>query len=236
MRFNVLDLETTDDGPEAEVIEIASCLVEGTQAEVPETQLFNYIGEMAPAARATHCLEDAELRGFPVASGEVLTWFACALYAGGSDEPICVAHNSEFEQLFLGRFTPGVQWLCTYKAALRVWPDAPRHSNGVLYYWLRDQGKVPDLGGAAHPMHRAGPDTWVTAHILLALLEEASAEDMIQWTKEPRLMPTCPIGKFRGKPWPEVEGGFLGWMLRQDDMEADLKWNAKRELDRRAAQ
>jgi hypothetical protein len=50
---------------------------------------------------------------------------------------------------------------------------------------------------------------------------------MIAWTKEPKLLPTCPIGKFRGKPWPEVEAGFLGWMLRQPDMEEDLKWNAR---------
>jgi exodeoxyribonuclease X len=64
----------------------------------------------------------------------------------------------------------------------------------------------------------------------------ATGREMIAWTKEPRLLPTCPIGKFRGKPWPEVEAGFLGWMLRQPTMEADLKWNAEREIARRAQQ
>lgn len=49
----------------------------------------------------------------------------------------------------------------------------------------------------------------------------------------PALLPTCPIGKFRGKPWSEVDGGFLEWMLRQADMAADLKWNADREISRR---
>lgn len=54
-----------------------------------------------------------------------------------------------------------------------------------------------------------------------------------RWTKEPRLLPTCPLGKFRGVPWSEVEAGFLGWMLRQPTMEEDLKWNAQREITRR---
>lgn len=61
----------------------------------------------------------------------------------------------------------------------------------------------------------------------------ATGKDMVTWTKEPKLLPKCTIGKFRGKPWHEVEEGFLGWMLKQVDMDADLKWNAARELKRR---
>ena len=84
------------------------------------------------------------------------------------------------------------------------------------------------------PSHRAGPDAYVTAWLLVALLNAgATGKQMIAWTKEPKLMPKCPLGKFRGKPWPEVDAGFLGWMLRQADMDADLKWNAQRELLRR---
>ena len=56
---------------------------------------------------------------------------------------------------------------------------------------------------------------------------------MIAWTQEPRLLPTCPIGKFRGQKWADVEAGFLNWMLNQPTMEEDLKWNARRELERR---
>jgi exodeoxyribonuclease X len=56
---------------------------------------------------------------------------------------------------------------------------------------------------------------------------------MVAWTKEPRLLPRITIGKQRGAPWSEVETGFLQWMLRQPDMDGDLKWNAERELNRR---
>ena len=86
-----------------------------------------------------------------------------------------------------------------------------------------------------HPPHRALPDAYVTAHILCRLLQKASVAELIQWTGEPPLMPTCPIGKFRGQKWADVEAGFLNWMLAQASMEEDLKWNARRELERRRA-
>jgi len=35
--------------------------------------------------------------------------------------------------------------------------------------------------------------------------------------------------------WSEVDGGFLKWMANNATMDADNKWNAQRELDRRAA-
>ena len=138
----------------------------------------------------------------------------------------------EFEARFLGEH--GLPVICTYKAALRVWPDAPGHSNSVLRYWLEDQGLLSLDHDTAMPPHRAGPDAYVTAHILKALFAAgATGKEMVAWTREPRLLPTCPIGKFRGKPWAEVDAGFLDWMLGQASMEADLKWNARRELERR---
>ena len=141
-------------------------------------------------------------------------------------------HNSEFESKF---FSSPVPVICTYKAALRIWPNAPSHSNGALRYWLEDQGKIAPVHVMTQPAHRAGPDAYTTAHILMALFNAgATGKEMVAWTKEPKLLPTCPIGKFKGMPWSEVEAGFLGWMLRQPTMENDLKWNAQREIGRRS--
>lgn len=147
---------------------------------------------------------------------------------------VIAAHNAEFETQWLPK-DGAVPLLCTYKSALRVWPEAPGHSNSVLRYWLEDQGLIELDHAKAMPPHRAGPDAYVTAHILRALLGQVTARQMVAWTHEPRLLPTCPIGaEWRGKPWTIVDAGFLQWMLNNTTMEADLKWNAQRELDRRA--
>ena len=85
----------------------------------------------------------------------------------------------------------------------------------------------------AMPPHRAGPDAWVTAHLLVELLQAASIEQMIQWTQEPKLMPNIPFGKHRGLSWAEAPLDYLQWMTRQGDMDADAIWNARQELSRR---
>ncbi len=230
MVLRLLDFETTGfEPPEAQVCEAAYIDVVETPAggwlvgTGPWGRLYG-VAAMPPEVRAVHHITMGELVGLDVfGEGDVAT------ICGGAD--VLVAHSAAFEQKFLGPVDR--PWICTLKSALRVWPEAPSHSNSVLRYWLEDQGLLSLDHNRAMPPHRAGPDAYVTAHILLALLKLATVEEMCAWTLEPRLLPRCTIGKFRGKPWAEVEWGFLNWMLKQQDMEADLKWNAKRELDRR---
>lgn len=226
--IRVIDFETTGTEPAegAKVCEVGACDLdlEAKLVHTPRTWLCG-VDKMPPEVRAVHHISLAECHGeHPFNAADMFP------HANGMPAAIA-AHNAEFETKF---FKSPVPVICTYKAALRVWPDAPSHSNGALRYWLEDAGKIAPDHALTQPAHRAGPDAYVTAHLLLALFNTgATGRDMIAWTKEPRLLPTCPIGKFRGQPWSEVEGGFLGWMLRQETMEEDLKWNARREIARR---
>ena len=221
----VIDFETTGtELPEAEVCEVGICDLDLDThlVHTPRSWLCG-VKAMPPEVRAVHHISHAECAGRPAFTAET---------AMAEDVVAFAAHNAEFEAKF---FTPPVPFICTYKVALRIWPEAPAHNNGALRYWLEDQGKIAPDHALTQPDHRAGPDAYVTAHILLAMLKAGvSGKDMTAWSKEPKLLPTCPIGKFRGKPWPEVEAGFLGWMLRQPDMDSDLKWNAEREIARRS--
>lgn len=224
--IRVIDFETSGtEPPEGEVCEIGICDLdlEDRTIEAPRGRLCA-VRTMPPEVRAIHHISLADCADQPP--------FDADADLGQSDIQALAAHNSAFETKF---FAPTKPVICTYKAALRLWPDAPSHSNGALRYWLQDQGKINPLHALTQPAHRAGPDAYVTAHLLLALFDAgATGKDMVAWTKEPPLLPRCPLGKFRGKPWSEVEAGFLGWMLRQPTMESDLKWNAQREIARRS--
>lgn len=224
--IRVIDFETTGtEPPSAEVCEVGTCDLdlEARTVHAPRSWLCG-VKSMPPEVRAVHHISLAECQNEqPFEAGDMFR---------NMDIQALAAHNAEFETKF---FESPLPVICTYKAALRVWPDAPSHSNGALRYWLQDQGKIAPDHALTQPAHRAGPDAYVTAHILLALFNAGAAgKDMVAWTKEPRLLPRCPLGKFRGQPWSEVEAGFLGWMLRQPTMEDDLKWNAQREIARRA--
>lgn len=230
-RIRVIDFETTGMEPPAQVCEVGVCdldMIEGVWTVGAPRAFLCGVNAMPPEVRAVHHITLAECTGRAPFS-------PAGLWDANRDDraAILAAHNMDFEQKFFGgeAQTP---LLCTLKAALRVWPDAPAHSNSTLRYWLEDQGKLSLDHATAMPPHRAGPDAYVTAHILKALLEAGvTGREMVAWTHEPRLLPTCPIGKFRGQPWAQVEAGFLSWMLNQASMEEDLKWNARRELERR---
>lgn len=232
--IRVVDFETAGEEPPAAVVEAGVCELtetpDGWTVGTPSSRLCG--ADRIPCeARAIHHISPRE-----VASEHP---FYAQLFVDGSREMGAVAlaaHNAAFEAQWLGPVLGDLPLLCTYKAALRVWPDAPAHKNQVLRYWLEEQG-IGDVDPAlAQPAHRAGPDAYVTAYLLKHLLAHASVEDMIAWTAEPALMPRMPIGKQRGAKWSEVDEGFLGWMLRQATMDHDLKWNAQRELDRRRSE
>jgi exodeoxyribonuclease X len=230
--IRLVDFETTGMEPPAEVVEVGYCDLtsqdDGSWAVGEPVSRLCAVEAIPPEVRAVHWITLAETAGQPpfVASAFVEDSDHCAALA---------AHNMEFENRWL-QIEGVMPLICTLKVALRVWPDAPGHSNSVLRCWLEDRGLLALDHSKASPAHRAGPDAYVSAHVLKALFAAgATGKEMAAWTREPRLLPTCPLGKFRGQKWPDVESGFLSWMLNQPTMEEDLKWNARRELDRRKA-
>ena len=229
--FRVVDIETTGVEPPAEIIEFGRVdLVQtdqGARIERPMARLYRPLRGIPPETMAVHHIRPEDIpEEAPVCTLDKLRQ---AVFGGTAPE-ILVAHNSAFEQKFIGvEATDAIPWICTYKSALRVWPEAPGHSNQTLRYWL---GLKLDEHYAMPP-HRAGPDAWVTAHILAELLKIASANDMIAWTKEPRLMRAVPFGKHRGLAWSAAPLDYLQWMIKQTDMDEDAQWNARNELERR---
>ncbi len=230
--LRTIDIETTGMEPPAEIIEIGwqdVNLVDGVASlGAANSRLYSAPGGIPPETMAVHHILPADVEGRPVCTDDD---FALVLHVNGP--AAIVAHNADFEMKWI---KPEVldrrPVICTLKAALRVWPEAPSHSNQALMYWL---GLHEQMDAALRqPAHRAQPDAYVTAHLLSALLAKGiTGKQMAAWTQEPRLLPTCPLGKFRGKPWADVEQGFLNWMLNQPTMESDLRWNAERELERR---
>lgn len=225
-KIRVVDFETTGMEPPAEVIEVGWSDYDTQTGDVcaPSSYLCG-ADAIPPENRAVHHIRMADLEGKPKFSPE-------RLFADTAEIGAFAAHNMNFEQQWFGDH--GAKLICTYKAALRVWPDAPSHANMALAYWLEDQGKIRMNAEWTTPTHRAGPDAYVTANILKALFAAgATGRDMVAWTKEPKLMPRVTFGKHKGASWPDIPASYLAWLIGSD-MDDDTKWNAKREIERRA--
>jgi exodeoxyribonuclease X len=195
-----------------------------------------------PDYAAIHQIEDADLVGAP-------TWEGAITLLSMTENPFedrevvaFAAHGADTEKGLLGEMATGIEWIDSYKVAVRLWPDCPSHSNQCLRHFLRVPG-IPreDL----LPAHRALPDSRVTALTLLAALnghalnEPNTVERMIEWSNQPALLPRCKIGEWRGADkrgtvWRNVDAGFLHWILSKD-FDADTVFTVRHELARREA-
>jgi exodeoxyribonuclease X len=142
------------------------------------------------------------------------------------------AHRAAFEQRWCTpAFTGGTAWICTYKCALRVWPDSPTHSNQGLRYWRRPEGLHRP---ASLPAHRAGPDAYVTAHHLRDMLALLGVAQLLAWSAEPALLPRVPFGIHRKRRWEELDDAALDGIMRGEaGGNVDVVFSARMERRRR---
>jgi len=229
MTIAIIDFETDGLEPETSaVIEvgITEISLPDRGVSAPKSWLCGSPYKMTPENRAVHHINPATLLGKTPFDPDALNDEAEA-----NSITCWAAHNASFEMRF---WTPRLPIICTYKSALRAWPDAPGHSNSVLRYWLEDQGRQHGFNYAHAQAHRAGPDSYVTAWTLKALLEDGhTGKTLLQWSKEPAILPRCPMGKYKNLPWSACDRGWLTWCVGNKDIGEDIRFNAQRELDAR---
>jgi len=147
-----------------------------------------------------------------------------------------LGHNCEFEQSF---FTAqGIDlgpWICTYKCALRVWPELDGNSNQELRYALGRASPFPGFERDAISPHRAAFDVVVTAAIFEELTKKARWSDLVQWSAEPALHTRFHFGKYRGKRYDEIatsDPSYLQWIVEKSELKEGIKHSARHWLNR----
>jgi len=211
----IIDVETTGTEDDDQIVEIAS--VDWTQDGLGNAHqtLVRPSIKIPPEVSAVHHITNAMVKDAPVVL-DALKWF--------QDAKVFAAHNAKFDQRLLGF---DAYWVCTYKCALHIWPDAPNHKNQTLRYWL-DLASPPASAGLM--AHRALYDAWTTAHIFVRLTEEMTINDMVQISNRPAILPRFYFGKHANEPLSEVPKSYLSWMITQD-FDEDILHTAKHYLE-----
>lgn len=226
MKLIVLDTETSDLEPDqgAAILELAWMVLEHKNEKWQVTSAYEtyiqYDGPISPKAQASHHIKADCLK-----PGRAITRDDAVKKLLDNIEPdtFVVAHNSEFDSKFLPEIKN--QWICTYRAAKKLWPNAPGHSNQVLRYWL---GINPDLSIAptikARAPHQALYDVATTTGILLKMLENRSPAELYQLINSPILLQTIEFGKHKGMPFKDIPKDYLAWLRGQPKLDDDLKY------------
>jgi exodeoxyribonuclease X len=249
MFIRVIDFESSSESPAdgGGLVEIGWCDITRERTDLLGEPISWSIGEpqsllvhpgcaIPPITAAIHHIVDEDVAGarpWKEALAEVLQPVMMEDCAG------IAAHSMKFEKLWIDTVlkAPLLAAFCTYKLALRIWPDAPSHSNQALRYWRKPSGLIREK---SMPAHRAGPDAYVTAFHLRDILEEAAQKSSggildraRKISEQPALQVTCHLGDWRGKKWEEVDSGFMQWVLRKDTFDEDVVHTCKHWLKRR---
>jgi exodeoxyribonuclease X len=146
-----------------------------------------------------------------------------------------VAHNAPFDSSFLPMLTKA-PWLDTLRLAKRIRPTYQFHGNEYLRYkeGLTGPGIEDSLP------HRAIHDAQVTAALLQKLLAEINGstlwpqtvEGLIRDISAPMVLYKAEFGKHKDTLWSEVPKDYLTWIMKQADMDPDVRFTAQHYLRR----
>lgn len=226
-RIAVIDLETSGLSA-AEGHAVCECgrtdLIAGDDGHwmigATASTLVNPGRSIPPEACAVHHITDKDVEGAP-------SWIeAQHSHLTNGNPTVYAAFQMKFDRQW---FEPiGVQWICVYKCALTLAPNAPGWSNQILRYWLKLQVD-PDI---SQPPHSAGSDTHVTAHLLRRMLTKATPEQLIEISSRPVLLPRLTFGKHAMQPCETIPDGYWRWVMQQD-FDEDVKHTAFHYLNQR---
>ncbi|KKB76984.1 exonuclease [Devosia soli] len=228
-RIRVIDLETAGDAT-TDVCEIGwqdVVSVDGDAWQLDQERGARFVNPGRPITAETmavHHILDEWVAGAPF-------WkeMAAEVLQPQGGVMALAAHRAAFEQRYCTpRLTGSANWICTWKGALRMWPELQGFSNQMLRYQRKPQGLIHEHG---LPAHRAMPDAYVTAHHLRDMLNVVGPEQLIDWSRQPGLLPRVRSGPDRGKPWPIVEAPSLEELARDRDI--DTRFSAEAEIRRR---
>lgn len=178
-------------------------------------------------ASAVHHLIDADLATAPQLEDVIGQFKGAHAY---------IAHHSTFERSFLDRHLGEAIWVCTYKCALRVWPDLPSHGNQALRYQLALINPVGFDRTTLVP-HRALSDAIVTAAVFFELAKRAKWPELVQWSYEPALLTYLRFGMHRGERFDAVPEDYLRWIVEGNhDLSEDVRFSARYWLAARASE
>jgi exodeoxyribonuclease X len=222
MRLIVLDTETSD-LPEkgGHLLELAWMVLDGYKPISAFESYIQFNGLISPLAQAQNhiSLTDCSyLRGAKPKEEIFLR-----LMQDVEPDSYIVAHNHVFDSKFVPQLTN--PWICTFRVAKLIWPEAPAHGNQVLRYWL---GIKPDLSLApnikSRAPHQALYDVATTTGILLKMLERHTPEELHKMTIQPYRLAKIPFGKHKGTDFDKIPRDYLMWLRQQSNLDPDVKY------------
>lgn len=222
MLIAIIDTETTGFSHEHDrVCEVAAVILKDDSVVGSDHTFVDPGRDIPVTASAVHHITIDHVKGAPTLKDAV---------AGLKLDKVdyIVAHNADFDKGFLPMLRDKT-WICTYKCAQKLIPDAPSYSNQALRYFLKLD--IPEADGRAGQPHSALFDACVTGQLLLHLMSLAHIEELARISEEPVLLKKMPFGKHRGAAFADIPKDYLQWLKGRDNLDPNLKHTLDQHCD-----
>lgn len=236
----VLDTETTGFEETDAVVEIGAALIRFVPDDPARSVIVDNSSVLVDPkmpipndVKAVHHITEEDVRDCP----ELREGYRMLLSRLGILEfeiDYFVAHKADFDKKFLSSaIDTTTPWVCTYKVAATFFPEFKSHKNAAVFYELGIRETDPEHWKYffdTQQLHRAGPDSYLTASFFPRLAEKASIEKMKEITESPLLLHRVGFGKHKDELWSEVPKGYLKWIVGQSDFDEDVLHTARHYL------
>lgn len=239
MKAYIFDLETTDSNPEIALpIQASSIEVDifnrAVQVGPQRTTFYLQNEESSPGALAVHGLTRSYIKNLE----NVIPGQDFGLGQTCPDIRYMIGHNIKYDWEVSGKH-PDVLQICTLKIIRFMHPDWTGHSLGETYIrvsklWF---GYGDECVADVKQAHDAEFDVRLNLRVLqyiVGALQIDSMEDLYRKYNTIYKFPVVfPMGKHKGERISEVaktDRGYFAWILKQPDMDEDLKESCRRAL------
>ena len=137
-----------------------------------------------------------------------------------------IGHNIDYDiqAIKLCDSSINVKGICTLALARMVWDELETHNLTAIYYHVMSA----DLEKARKHLrnaHNARWDIYFTGVVLQAIVEKLAIKDMTslyQMSEIARIPKRINFGKHRGTLIKDLEPSYVGWLLKQPDLDPYL--------------
>lgn len=228
MRYLMLDIESSGLTDQDRAVELGWLEIDEDFNILNEHQtLLDPQCMIAPAASAVHGLVADDLKDAPTIEEYFSVDDPSCFGRKFTDECVLIGHKISFDYRFVKDFFNVQGLLCTLLWSRRLWSDLDNAKLVTMSYALN----LPKPIGA----HRVLSDCTTALHLVKHIAERTglTLPQLVEASKEPRALPTNPIGKHSGKEWSEVPSPYLRWMSDNITDDLDIAFSVKQEVEKR---
>lgn len=220
MKALILDTETHDlNGYPIEIAHVPCGFINGALTTDNDNIFDEYFSCPEPisfGAMAVHHILETDLINKP--SHETFRLPADTQYLIGHNI------NYDIQAIQLCDKSINVKGICTLALARMIWPEAPNHQLGTLYYMFAGGTNLTrtELRNA----HNAKADIMFTAFIAQEITKHLGIKDMQSFylfSEQARIPQKLTFGKHNGTAIKDVPADYKAWLLKQDSLDPYLR-------------